>query len=185
MRHSRRPPAPTTSEASGNPYGQGAWRNGVDSGLWPASSQRSASGCGSRRSLNRARARDGLGCLDWPCDQNPGRRPAISRRAIGARDAGAPGEQDSTAGPATTDRAGHSTSVSLRRRASWTASQRSETSSRARRCGQRSLLRVRTQVLSVGGARQDVDHAVVKAADTLSLRPRTSSARPRSFWAIS
>jgi hypothetical protein len=23
----------------------------------------------------------GLGCLNWPCGQNPGRKPAISRRA--------------------------------------------------------------------------------------------------------
>ncbi len=40
-----------------------------------------ASGCGSRRSLNFARAPGELGCRNWPCGQNPGRKPAISRRA--------------------------------------------------------------------------------------------------------
>ncbi len=57
--------------------------------LWPTSSQRPASGWGSGRSLNRARAPGELGCFNWPCGQNPGRKPAISRRAYGARDAGA------------------------------------------------------------------------------------------------
>ncbi len=40
-----------------------------------------ASSCGSASSLNFARAPSGLGCRDWPCGQNPGRKPAISRRA--------------------------------------------------------------------------------------------------------
>ena len=38
----------------------------------------------------------GVGWLYWPCCQNPGRKPAISRRAKGARDARSLGEQDST-----------------------------------------------------------------------------------------
>jgi hypothetical protein len=60
------------------------WRNGVDSRVWPISSQRSASGCGSGtgRSLNRVCALEGLGCPNWPCGQNPGQKPAISRRAM-------------------------------------------------------------------------------------------------------
>jgi hypothetical protein len=49
--------------------------------LWATSSQRSAPGWGSGRRLNGARARDQLGCLDWPCGQNPGRKLAHSRRA--------------------------------------------------------------------------------------------------------
>ena len=67
--------------------------------LWPASSQRSASGWGAGRSLNRARAPDALGCLNWPCGQNPGessqslptRLWRASRRSLG--------EQDSTCRP--------------------------------------------------------------------------------------
>ena len=35
----------------------------------------------SGRSLNLARAPGELVCGDWPCGQNPGRKPAISRRA--------------------------------------------------------------------------------------------------------
>ena len=33
------------------------------------------------RGPDRVRAPDELGCLIWPCSQNPGRKPAISRRA--------------------------------------------------------------------------------------------------------
>ena len=38
--------------------------------------------------------------MDWLCCQNPGRRPAISRRANGARDVGAQANRIRRAGPA-------------------------------------------------------------------------------------
>jgi hypothetical protein len=40
-----------------------------------------ASVCGSGRSLNFARAPSELRCRNWPCGQNPGRKPATSRSA--------------------------------------------------------------------------------------------------------
>lgn len=43
----------------------------------------------------------GYGVLTWPCRQNPGRKPAFSRRAVARTRRRSPGEQDSTAGPGT------------------------------------------------------------------------------------
>jgi len=41
----------------------------------------------------------GVGWLDWPCGQNPGRKPEGRQRAS-TREARSLGEQDSTVGPA-------------------------------------------------------------------------------------
>jgi hypothetical protein len=41
----------------------------------------------------------GVGWLDWPCGQNPGRKPEGRQRAS-TREATSPGKQDSTVGPA-------------------------------------------------------------------------------------
>jgi hypothetical protein len=49
---------------------------------------------------NRAKATFEVVCANWSCDQNPGRKPAISRRAYGARDEGAPANRIQLAGPA-------------------------------------------------------------------------------------
>jgi hypothetical protein len=53
---------------------------------WPVSSQRSASGWGSGRSLNRSQAPIGVRCSDWPCIQVPARaRNPPTRHARKAR----------------------------------------------------------------------------------------------------